>query len=100
MKWTHKKPTKEGFYLYVDNLNLDGNPIVLEVCDFTYSGCQPKAKEDIEERDKLIKKHGRTYRAYYQNSSEHLEIEFIWLAGEVNRDKNAFWSAKPIPKPK
>ena len=48
MKWTNKKPTKEGFYLYVDQQNTDGKPIVLEVTDITEMGCQPKAAKDIK----------------------------------------------------
>ncbi len=99
MKWTNKKPTKEGFYLYVDQLNTDGKPIILEAIDITDAGCQPDAPADMKMRKGLLRKYGRDFQAEYQNENEGIKILFQWSTGAVNLDKNAFWSAEPIALP-
>lgn len=98
MKWTNKKPTKEGFYLYVDQLNTDGNPIVLYASDITETGCQPEDPADKKWHKELAKKSGRCFQAHSENDGN--EILFQWFVGEVNQDKNAYWSAEPIALPK
>lgn len=97
MKWTNKKPTKDGFYLYVDQLNTDGKPIVLEAIDITDAGCQSDDPE-LMELYKETKKLGRYFQA--EIADVETGILFQWYAGEVNRDKKAYWSAEPIALPK
>jgi len=104
MKWTNRKPVKEGWYLYVDRQCTNGVPIVVRVYDVTDYELHDHTAEEADEIRSSMQdfktKHGYDFKELHlEYCGGDIQFEMKWDNDDANNDTTAFWSELPIELP-